>query len=83
MAVPFEDIQGVSLGISPFIQPYTGKLIRYHVVKKFIDVCIVRIDGSQHTYKHADSVEIITIIHPARDYAPGTLDKILKQMGLK
>lgn len=44
---------------------------------------LVRIHGSHHTYKHVDSAEIITIIHPTRDYAVGTLDKILKQMGLK
>ncbi|MBW8381780.1 MAG: type II toxin-antitoxin system HicA family toxin [Youngiibacter sp.] len=54
-----------------------GKLLKKHGWE------LVRIDGSQHTYKHADSAEIITIIHPVRDYAPGTLDKILKQMGLK
>jgi predicted RNA binding protein YcfA (HicA-like mRNA interferase family) len=54
-----------------------GKLLKKHGWE------LVRIDGSQHTYKHADPAEIITIIHPVRDYALGTLDKILKQMGLK
>ncbi|OGC08705.1 addiction module toxin, HicA family [candidate division WOR-1 bacterium RIFOXYA2_FULL_36_21] len=45
---------------------------------------LVRIKGSHQQYKHPEKLGRVTIAgHPSHDLAPGTLNSILKQSGLK
>lgn len=44
---------------------------------------VVRIDGSHHMMKHLESTELIVVALHNKDLKPGTLNKILKQAGLK
>ena len=43
----------------------------------------VRIKGSHHQFKHPNKDYLITVPHPKRDLPKGTVQKILKQAGLK
>jgi len=45
--------------------------------------CLVRITGSHHHFKHEGKAGIVTVPHPRRDLAKGTLNSIWKQAGLK
>jgi predicted RNA binding protein YcfA (HicA-like mRNA interferase family) len=44
-----------------------------------------RVNGSHHYFKHPDHPERgkVTVIHPARDYARGTLKSMERQTGVK
>lgn len=42
-----------------------------------------RINGSHHIFVKPDEPQPIVIPHPRKDLAVGTLNKILKQAGLK
>ena len=45
---------------------------------------LVRTQGSHRQYKHATKPGTVTIAgHPGHDMAPGTLNSVLKQAGLK
>jgi predicted RNA binding protein YcfA (HicA-like mRNA interferase family) len=45
---------------------------------------LVRTRGSHQQYKHPTKLGLVTIAgHPGDDLAPGTLNSILKQAGLK
>ena len=45
---------------------------------------IVRMKGSHRQYKHSEKIGLVTIPgHPRDDVAPGTLNNVLKQAGLK
>ena len=45
---------------------------------------LVRTRGSHRQYKHQNKIGLVTIAGKARDeLAPGTLNSILKQVGLK
>jgi predicted RNA binding protein YcfA (HicA-like mRNA interferase family) len=45
---------------------------------------LARIRGSHRQYKHSDKSGLVTVPgHPSDDVAPGTLNSILKQAGLK
>jgi predicted RNA binding protein YcfA (HicA-like mRNA interferase family) len=44
---------------------------------------LVRITGSHHHFKHESKPGIVTIPHPRKDLASGTLSSIWKQAGLK
>lgn len=39
--------------------------------------------GSHHQFKHPDRQNLITVPHPKKDIKPGTLNRILKDAGLK
>jgi predicted RNA binding protein YcfA (HicA-like mRNA interferase family) len=43
----------------------------------------VRCKGSHHQFKHPDHKMPLTVPHPKKDLPTGTLQKILKQAGLK
>ena len=42
---------------------------------------LVRIKGSHHHFWHPRSRRIVTVPHPRRDIAPGTVHSIYKQAG--
>lgn len=45
---------------------------------------VVRTKDSHRQYKHFEKIGLVTIPgHPSDDVAPGTLNNILKQAGLK
>ena len=45
---------------------------------------LVRTKGSHRQYKHSKKPGLVTIAgHPGDDLAPGTLNSVLKQAGLK
>ncbi len=44
---------------------------------------LVRVTGSHHHYKHPTKSGLVTIPHPKKDLATGTVNSILKQAGLK
>ncbi|MDC9622497.1 type II toxin-antitoxin system HicA family toxin [Xenorhabdus sp. XENO-7] len=44
---------------------------------------LVRINGSHHIFEKSGESQPIVIPHPRKDLAIGTLNKILKQAGLK
>jgi predicted RNA binding protein YcfA (HicA-like mRNA interferase family) len=45
---------------------------------------LVRTRGSHQQYKHPDKSGLVTVAgHPSDELAPGTLNSILKQAGLK
>ena len=45
---------------------------------------LVRTKGSHHQYKHQSKPGLVTVPgHPGDELAPGTLNNILKQAGLK
>lgn len=45
---------------------------------------LARTRGSHKQYRHADKPGLVTVAgHPNDDLAPGTLNSILKQAGLK
>ncbi|HLM67039.1 MAG TPA: type II toxin-antitoxin system HicA family toxin [Longimicrobium sp.] len=45
---------------------------------------LARMRGSHRQYKHPDKSGLVTVPgHPSDDVAPGTLNSILKQAGLK
>lgn len=45
---------------------------------------VVRVKGSHRQLKHSDRSGLVTVAgHPSDDLAPGTLNCILKQAGLK
>ncbi|MHC1713614.1 MAG: type II toxin-antitoxin system HicA family toxin [Solidesulfovibrio sp.] len=45
---------------------------------------MARTRGSHRQYRHADKPGLVTVAgHPNDDLAPGTLNSILKQAGLK
>lgn len=45
---------------------------------------LVRTRGSHQQYKHPDKAGLVTVAgHPSDELAPGTLNSILKQAGLK
>jgi predicted RNA binding protein YcfA (HicA-like mRNA interferase family) len=44
----------------------------------------VRTKGSHRQFKHPVKKELVTVAgHPSEDLAPGTLNSVLKQAGLK
>lgn len=44
---------------------------------------LVSIKGSHHHFKHQQKEGKVTVPHPRKDIPPGTLNAILKQVGLK
>jgi len=44
---------------------------------------IVRTKGSYHHFKHSEKKGIVTLPHPKKDVPKGTVNSILKQVGLK
>lgn len=42
-----------------------------------------RVVGSHHHFKHETKPGTVTVPHPRKDIKPGTLNSILKQVGLK
>jgi predicted RNA binding protein YcfA (HicA-like mRNA interferase family) len=45
---------------------------------------LVRTRGSHRQYRHSSKPGLVTIAgHPGHDLAPGTLNSVLKQAGLK
>ncbi|MBU2708726.1 type II toxin-antitoxin system HicA family toxin [Zooshikella marina] len=42
-----------------------------------------RVKGSHHQFKHPNSDKVITVPHPRKDLKVGTLNRILKDAGLK
>lgn len=44
---------------------------------------LVRINGSHHIFEKSGETTPLVIPHPRKDMAVGTLNKILKQAGLK
>jgi predicted RNA binding protein YcfA (HicA-like mRNA interferase family) len=42
---------------------------------------LVRIAGSHHLFRHADSRELIVLPHPKKDLGPGLVRAIYKQAG--
>ena len=45
---------------------------------------LVRTRGSHQQYKHPEKLGLVTVAgHPSDELAPGTLNSILKQAGLK
>jgi len=43
----------------------------------------VRTTGSHWHFRHAHKPGTVTVPHPKKDLAPGTLNSIIKQAGLK
>jgi len=41
------------------------------------------VTGSHHHFKHPSKKGKVTIPHPKKDLAPGTVNSVLKQAGLK
>jgi predicted RNA binding protein YcfA (HicA-like mRNA interferase family) len=44
---------------------------------------LVRITGSHHHFRHPAKPGTVTVVHPKRDIAIGTLKSIERQSGLK
>jgi predicted RNA binding protein YcfA (HicA-like mRNA interferase family) len=44
---------------------------------------LVRVAGSHHHFRHPTKPGTVTVPHPKRDFAMGTLKSIEKQSGLK
>lgn len=44
---------------------------------------LVRVAGSHHQFKKAGVKHLVTVPHPKKDLPIGTLNKILKDAGLK
>jgi len=44
---------------------------------------LVRIKGSHHHHKHPVKKGLVTVPHPNKDLPKGTVNKILKDAGLK
>lgn len=44
---------------------------------------LVAVVGSHHQYKHPTKPGKVTIPHPRKDLAPKTINRILKQAGLR
>lgn len=42
-----------------------------------------RVVGSHHHFKHHTKPGTVTVPHPRKDLKPGTINSILKQVGLK
>jgi predicted RNA binding protein YcfA (HicA-like mRNA interferase family) len=56
------------------------------IIKILKDDCwyLVRTKGSHHQYKHPTKAGLVTVPgKPSDDLAPGTINSILKQAGLK
>ena len=46
--------------------------------------CLLRTKGSHRQFKHNKKPGLVTVAgHPGSDLAPGTLNSVLKQSGLK
>lgn len=44
---------------------------------------LVRIKGSHHQFKHPNNPLLLTVPHPEKDLAIGTVTSILRKAGLK
>lgn len=44
---------------------------------------LVAVKGSHHHFKHPTKPGRVTIMHPKKDFKPGTLNNIFKQAGWK
>ncbi|MCC7277734.1 MAG: type II toxin-antitoxin system HicA family toxin [Chromatiaceae bacterium] len=42
---------------------------------------LVRVRGSHHQFRHPTRPGLVTVPHPKRDFAQGTLQNIFKQAG--
>ncbi len=43
---------------------------------------LIRINGSHHFFKNFDTGVVVTIPHPRDGFKPGTLNSILKALGM-
>jgi predicted RNA binding protein YcfA (HicA-like mRNA interferase family) len=44
---------------------------------------LVRVKGSHHTFKHPDFPDLVTVKHPDKEVAKGTLSQIKRKSGMK
>ena len=44
---------------------------------------LVRVKGDHHQFKHPDVAQLVTVMHPKRDIAIGTLMDIERKSGVK
>lgn len=61
--------------------PTTSKKIIKQLKKEGWE--LVRTKGSHHQFKNKDHAHLITVMHPKKDFAIGTLNRIYKDAGWK